>query len=601
MHAYGPHARLVRLATAFDDATGDDEETINFELPEDLTALGDDELANLREEALAAFDALYGDGDEPPSAEDVETMEALADAADAIRAEETRREEERQANAEQAEALAARVHGSTEESEDDGGEETGDGDATDAGDTTEETSEEPAEPVAASSAPARRGGINVTLPGVRRRQPSRQPREAEPAQSSGGTLVAAPDLGGGIGGQDDVSLRDIAEALNRRAAAVNSTQYEQAYRTGRRLTNSFGVLSIRKQFDDDLVASPDNANDVLDRAADERRLPGGSLVASSGWCSPSETIYDLFSLESSDGLISLPEIQVERGGIRHTPGPDFQSLFADRGFHFTEQDDIDGDYQPDDTGATDKPCHPISCPTFSEDRLEVDGLCIQGHILQNRAYPEVTERVVSGSLVGHEHRLAGRIVSRLQTNSTAVPMPTDQVGAVAPLLTAIELQVEHYRYVHRMSRQSTLEVILPYWTLPALRSDLSRRLGVDLIDVSNARMMDWLATRGVSPQFIYNYQDLGGTADTQTAWPAEVKFLLYAAGTFVRGSADLITLESVFDSALFTQNDFTALFTEEAWLVAMRGHDSREVTVPICADGATHGGVEIACDGSTGT
>jgi hypothetical protein len=46
---------------------------------------------------------------------------------------------------------------------------------------------------------------------------------------------------------------------------------------------------------------------------------------------------------------------------------------------------------------------------------------------------------------------------------------------------------------------------------------------------------------------------------------------------------DVISLDAIFDSALLYQNDFTALFTEEGWLLAKRGHDSREVTVPICA------------------
>ncbi len=64
--------------------------------------------------------------------------------------------------------------------------------------------------------------------------------------------------------------------------------------------------------------------------------------------------------------------------------------------------------------------------------------------------------------------------------------------------------------------------------------------------------------------------------------------------------SQIITLDTVYDSTLLGSNDFTALFSEEGWLVAKRGHDSRKVSVPICPDGATHAGIAIDCDGSAG-
>lgn len=49
---------------------------------------------------------------------------------------------------------------------------------------------------------------------------------------------------------------------------------------------------------------------------------------------------------------------------------------------------------------------------------------------------------------------------------------------------------------------------------------------------------------------------------------------------------------------LLGQNDFTALFTEEANKVVKMGHDSRAVTVPTCPNGSVGGRIEIACDGT---
>ena len=63
----------------------------------------------------------------------------------------------------------------------------------------------------------------------------------------------------------------------------------------------------------------------------------------------------------------------------------------------------------------------------------------------------------------------------------------------------------------------------------------------------------------------------------------------------------MITLDTIYDSVLLGQNDYTALFTEEGWLVAQRCPDSRIVSVPVCPDGATAAGVDIACNGTAAT
>jgi hypothetical protein len=49
----------------------------------------------------------------------------------------------------------------------------------------------------------------------------------------------------------------------------------------------------------------------------------------------------------------------------------------------------------------------------------------------------------------------------------------------------------------------------------------------------------------------------------------------------------------VHDSRQFEYNNFTALFTEEGWAVIKRNHDSRVVTVPVCASGVTAAGADL--------
>jgi hypothetical protein len=299
--------------------------------------------------------------------------------------------------------------------------------------------------------------------------------------------------------------------------------------------------------------------------------------------------------------MSLPEIGVTRGGIMHTPGPSFADLFAIPDFCFTEADDISGRYAPGESGNVvgPKPCYHVECPDFTECRLDVCGLCITAGLLQQRGYPEVIARTIRGLLVAHDHKMNARLIQALVAGSTAVSLAANQAGATAPILTAIELQVEHYRYAHRLSRGTTLEAVLPFWVHGAIRSDLSRRLGVELISISNAQIDGWFTDRGIVPQFVYNWQAIDTTAaGSFTSWPTSVSFLLYQAGTWVRGSSDVITLDTIYDSVLLGNNDFTALFTEEGWFACKRGHDSRVVTVPICPDGSTAAGVDISCNGA---
>src|SRR5690606_4779836 len=271
---------------------------------------------------------------------------------------------------------------------------------------------------------------------------------------------------------------------------------------------------------------------------------------------------------------------------------------------YTEQQDIDGNYGTDESGVGNdtegsKPCYHVECPPFEEARLNVAGLCITAGLLQARGYPEAIARTIRGALVAHDHKMAARRVNAVAAGSDAVAMPAAQVGATAPLRTAAELQVHHYRYVHRVSRSATLEAVVPLWTHGALRADLARRLGVDMISVPNSRINAWFAERGVAPQFVYNWQDMTGDAAEFTAWPNEVEFLLYPAGAWVAGSGDVITLDTIYDSVNLGTNDYTALFTEESWLVARMGPESRRVAVPLDTTGATHAGVLINHDGTS--
>ena len=467
----------------------------------------------------------------------------------------------------------------------------------------EPAAEVDAEPEAVTAA-APRGPIKLS--GIRRHVHTPAPAITEEtsvediAPKARMTVADVP----GFAADSDATFEDLAVALDRRLQGFNSGAYAAAARAGRAMSERHSLAVVRKAFDERAtVGSPESADAAMAFAVNEKNLPGGSLVAAGGWCAPSETVYDLLEDESRDGLISLPEINVTRGGIKFTKGPKFADLYAAPSFNFTEAEAKEGKYQP--TSATDptnkvgaKPVYNVPCTDFEEVRLSAAGIHIQAGLLQQRGYPELVARTIRGALVAHEHKMSERIIASMETQSTAVSMDSGQIGAAAPILTAIELQVEHYRYAQRLSRSTTLEAVFPYWVHGAIRTDLSRREGVDLIDINDARIDAWFRSRGVNPQFVYDWQALGGEAGAFKVWPGSLKFLLYSAGTFVKGSQDVITLDTVYDSVLLGQNDYTALFTEEGYLVAKRGHDARVVTVPLNPNGGTGTGIKLLANGT---
>jgi hypothetical protein len=362
-----------------------------------------------------------------------------------------------------------------------------------------------------------------------------------------------------------------------------------------------GNVAIQRQFPSDLQITDNNgAMRVLEHAGRQSRLPGGSLIASmeaqlkagksltaaAGWCAPSETIYDLCMLETRDGMLDLPEVEAVRGGfqIPEDGGPDFASIYDSIG---DEGDVILTEYEVQN--GADKVCVEIPCPDFVEVRLDVAYICITGSLLQRRGYPEAVNRFSQGALIGLDHKVNTSVIARMVAQSgTPITIPDNAGGddAVSQLLSAVELAAEDIKYRNRMGRGSTIEIVLPAWTLAPMRAALARRRGVSEWDVSDAEILAAFTTRNVVPRFVYDWQDAysgvsGGPGATSpiTAFPTDVSFLAYPAGTWVKAVRSVVNLDTVYDNAMLTNNLFTALFAEDGFNVLKMCTDSRLYTV----------------------
>ncbi|MER6828881.1 major capsid protein [Streptosporangium sp. NPDC000563] len=537
-----------------------------FELPDDITALDDAELSELLAGAVAAFDALSTS--DRVSADDLAELRRLSAAVNNIRSEMQSRLEAAEAAAAEIDQLAAQVRGTP-------GDEPVEA-AAEGGETA--AVEEPAapveEPVTASSAVVQRRPA-LDLSGVRRRMPSVLP----PPPPPGPEITASVDVPGYQPGQP-LDMDGVTEGIIRRANALKTAG------GGVGLTASYRLPFNRELIVNDSSSGTEGTRAVL-LASDQSRLPGTDLVASGGWCAPSETVYDLASIACPEMLWDLPEIQLARGGLRYFPIPSLD--VASMTFVHTEADDIAG---------STKPCFKIPCPDPIEVRCDAIGVCLESGILTQRHFPELVAWYQRNVMVAHELRIRQHLFEQALAQATPVAIaPT--FGALSAVYAAIALQAADMVERHSLCDSINIEVTLPWWSRSLMLADLARQNGRRLDEVRVQELVDLFATLGVRIQWARGLgpavpTDIGGNTPA-VDWPAQLQFLIYVAGSLQAGRGGEISLGVIHDSTKFQVNDYTALFSEECVALINRGPDLRLVTMPICPNGATAAQITAAC------
>jgi hypothetical protein len=575
-------------------------------------------LSELETAAVTEFQRLSEPGDNGYSDEAMEQMGLLMDVVDAIHAESAHRTTSAARVAEMSNRLAT------------SGTQTQEPDPAEPAAPAESAPAEPAEP-AAPAEPAPTEPQLVTAAAATSRAVARVknsvPLATLPKQlpdqngRSGGnpyTITAAADLPGINLGASLDDLDGLTEAVMAR--------FGQLGRAGGDIGGSrAGIGAITTERDERLTANTQHDYSVVEYACNESRLPGGSLLAAGtpGWCAPGEVSYEFCPVAVVDGLIDVPTVTARRGTLIYPQSPQFHTIYSGTGWAFTGAQIDNMQLATPDTGVgpAQKPCYKIVCPDTTSLTLDAVGLCLQASILHERAYPELIRYTVQQALVAHAHQVNARVIREMEALATAVTLAANGnlgPGATATVLEGIELQVEWLRYRHRLGINQTIEMVAPVWLRGILRADLSKRMGVDLLNVNDATLNQYLTLRGVRVQWVLDWQDsfsdpattgdpalpvtipqstlFGGGAAPQTAWPTTVKVLLYPAGTYFLARMDIINLEGgLLDSALLRRNERMVLFTEEAMKVGKRCYQSSVVTLPLCASGQTGSGAWTTC------
>lgn len=422
--------------------------------------------------------------------------------------------------------------------------------------------EEKAAALAAAAKPKARAALSKTTK-----------RPAPPArQDSPVTITAAADVPEFSTGQALDGMEEVGKALVSRMRGFGTPSGDGSTEN----LQHYGVAKFTMDFPDELTTKPyDNDMAVLNYAAQESRLDGKSLTAAGGWCAPSETLYDLCVLETMDGILSVPEVNVTRGGIKFTKGPQWADIYSAIGFQQTEAQAIAG---------TTKACYEVTCPTFTDVRLDAIGVCIKAPILTNAAYPEVVNRILSGAMVVHAHKVNASVISKMVALSGAAQSAIDYGASTESTMASLALVAGLQRQKYKLSIDESMEVVLPYWVKDVLREDMAQRGGRPIDAITDAYIMAEFSVRHLVPQFVYDWQE---QALDNVGWPATFNVLMYPAGTFVKGTSDVITLNAVYDAASLATNIYTALFFEQGLLVANLCNEARLITVPTCTSGKT--------------
>jgi hypothetical protein len=537
-----------------------------YELPEDVTRLSDDALEENLAAAVRAFKA--ESVTTTVTAQTIPNLRSLKASIQALKDEQAARITAAEAAAAEIDALTAEVFAEDTEA--------AEAETVVAEAETVVAESEVIEPTAVVTASSRRA-LNLSAVRAKAAGASTGLARFLPAESADGIeIVASVDVPGYRPGQV-VDLDNVVEGAMRRAIGLRTA----GGGTGM-------VASYRIPFPDDLIVKDSSGvaegTTAILRAANQHRLPQGDLVASGGWCAPSETVYDIADVACPDMLWDAPEVQLNRGGLRffRTPTLDVAALT----FTWTEAQDIAAATQP---AGPEKPCFVIPCPSPTDVRAEAIGVCLSVGILTQRFFPEMVDWYVRNSMVAHEIRVKTEMYNQARNSAatTAVTMRAS-FATFSAVYEAVALQAADMIERHNLCESTQIEVVFPFWLKNAMLTDLARQQDVDPANLTVADIQAAFSNLGVRVQFARGLApavptDIGG-AVAATTWPETVEFLIYPAGNFQIGRGPEINIGVIIDSVTVATND-EKIFSEEAVVLIDRMGLARRVTLDICPNG----------------
>jgi hypothetical protein len=434
----------------------------------------------------------------------------------------------------------------------------------------EPAAEREPEPVAASTATARRTSLSTA---VRRTSLARGNTDPNtPSHSRVLTLGVAQ----GERLAQNATMSDVATVFDRSAGRVKVrgsretlVRVEQDFPEARRL---FGT----------------------ERHENDRLLNGlmgyqvGAVAAAGGICDPlpADFAHPVIGNRGRPIRDALPRFQAARGGVRFSPSITLADMDGSVGVWTYETDTSPGE--------TEKVCLTLTCEDEEVAHVDAVTACLQVGNFQARFNPEFWRSRLDALMILHDRIAEQTLYADLDAASTQVTYGTGE-GTIFAVLTAVDKAVAGLRSRMRLDNRTVMNVLLPAWVREALRSDLTRqRLGSapgEHLAVADRIIDTFFTARNVRPVYSYDL-DVFGTqnAGALLSYPGgNVEFIVWPEGAFFfldGGTLDLGT--EIMDSTLIRQNNRMA-FMETFERAVFRGGQSLAVTVPvaelcICSD-----------------
>lgn len=558
-----------------------------FQIPTDLASLDNDALSAAVEEAIAAFAPLGEISDDEVTEEQVAEMESLSAFVQSANSESANREA---ASAERAnklatirESMASKPEAKEEADEEVVVEEPAVDEAPVVDEVIEEVPapvivdeeivEEEEEDTVSKESALVAGGAKTSLTDRAARN-SKTEDVAPVAKLS--SITASANVPNVSAGQAFETLADASDVL-----LSNLKSYGNITQPGVKTRNGGLLLKpAPKAFSQNDFLGRDS--EMLMAASAESRLSGGSLVAAGGWGAPSEQSLDFCSIETTEGLLDLPEVTVTRGGLNYTKGPDFAAVLASATGFWDMTEAVA------EAGTEQKTALRPEVPGFIDARLDAVGVMIEAGLLLRNGWAELIQRYAELALVAHAHKVSAKSLREIKANTGAAISVPNGFGNALDILSILDVVAAGERQRNAMALNATLESIIPLWVKPAIRAALANRDGLDFISVTDAQIDSFFTSRKIRVQWVYTEQQLDvTTSGIATKYPDFIDVVMYPAGTYVRGVTDVISLDTIYDSTNLKKNDYVHLFVEQGTKVVNPCFTGRQIRVPLFVNGRT--------------
>lgn len=550
-------------------------ETIEH-LPDFLAAQTDDDLSTYLDDVLKPAIA------EAAEARNIEDLEKLTEALEAVRSEQKGRAEKSAADDAKIAELLAKVDEPTAEDPPAGDGEDGDGEEADPSDgepaegddaSTDEPAADP-EPTAEQPDKIAASVRKPKLPTVDAMARLR-PKTAKPQTSTDRGRVkvtAAGDVPGFGNGEEIVTKADLARAVQARWQNLRHS----APVTGRQL---YTVASMSAEIPEERKLGSDPWENM---EKIEAVVGMEALVASGGFCAPFEARYEMFTLGQADRPVrdALPRFGANRGGIR------FISPFS--ALNFT--DAVDAQTEADDIAGTDKTQKIVGCGTEDDAQVQAITKIMRFGNLNDRTHPEAIRHALDLAAIAHARRAEKELIDAIDTESTAVTTTTEYLSATRDILFNVARAAVAYRNRHRMDPDAILRWIAPAWIRDLIVVDLAQQApGDDAIGRAKSEVTGYLGSINISPIWeqdndTYVAQGVGLLLPFKSTFES----FLFAEGTFLFLDGGTLDLGIVRDSTLNLDNNFQT-FMETFEGVAKVGVESLKLTLDVCANGLAAG------------